>query len=149
MKPPLASESLLSLSKDLISEAGTDLLSASGSLAGAASVLEDLHQHLRGLIGDRGYASLMGLSRQRALGSHPILEALRISGDGRLSMEPMAFAEAELQEEFPGAIVAFLAETLVLVRDLARDQDWSLVPLWPQLDRLEAEGLLRSPEEET
>lgn len=147
MKPSYASEEIKVLARELLADGGAEPTSFSAVRAALDSVLASFHGHLKGLIGEGGFRSLLALSQRRAMESFPVLEKVLVEQDGRLSLvDPRDAGASEKEEALAMALVALLAEFLVLVRGLARDQDWSVVNLWPELAPLKAAGLFPRPE---
>ena len=147
MKPSYASTEILELSRALLVKEGGDPTSFPAARAALDSVLGSFHGHLKGLIGDSGFRSLVALSQLRALESQPVLEALLVEEDGSLALvDPEEETAEDVQGQLAEALSALLAEFLVLVRALARDQDWSVADLWPQLSPLKEAGLFPRPE---
>lgn len=160
---PSAAPELLGIAREILAEGAGALgseedqpgsPSPEAMVAAAERVFGQVHARLASLAGDGGFRSLLELAHLRTVGSHPVLEGMHATPDLGLSLQfgsregatptcagapdhkPDA-ADAALSD----AMTALLAEVLGLLRTLARDQDWTVVDLWPGLQALEKAGL--------
>lgn len=142
-----ASPEVLRAARELLTEAGADLASVEKTAAAAQGLFRRIYEHLTPRIGDGAFRSLLQLAHRRALKDHPVLDSTLVQaeenpflGDVSLALEDSPSAEA------CEALVQVVAESLTLLRALARDQDWDLVELWPGLKALEERGIPVQPD---
>jgi hypothetical protein len=139
--------SMTHVARDLLVDAGANLDSGESTLQALQTVLSRFHDHLRLRIGDGGFRSLLELAQKRTLRRHPGLEALIVSSGSNPFFEgPDAPRPEEWESEIGEGLVGLLGEALTLIQQLARDQDWKLVELWPGLKDLDERDALQRPE---
>jgi hypothetical protein len=146
LKTVRASTEVTGLARDLLADEGADFSSLRNVLHALEVVLGRFHGHLRVLIGDGGFRSLIGLAHFRALQEHSCLEEILINPQGKPFLTMTTLASRDESDSRPtDALAALLAETIVLLRTLARDQDWSIAELWPGVRALKEAGLPLRP----
>jgi DNA-binding NarL/FixJ family response regulator len=135
-------------------EGGTGSPSPETMVAAAERVFGRFHVRLASLAGNGGFRSLLELAHLRTVGSHSVLEGMHVTPELGLSLHSGSREGATPTREgasnhepdtadaaLSNALTALLAEVLALLRTLARDQDWTVVDLWPGLVALKKAGL--------
>jgi hypothetical protein len=137
----------LGVARKMLGENGADPLSFEATFEAAQKVFRRFYDHLRPRIGDGAFRSMLQLAHRRAMRRKPVLGRFIVQSEanpflGEASSSVEGADEADLCE----GLTHLLAESLVSLRDLGRDQDWGLVELWPGLDLLHRHGLTSRPE---
>ena len=129
---------ILRVAEELLSQNGADLSTGGETLEAAQKVFRRFYEHLRPRIGDGGFRSMLQLAHRRAMATHPALESFIVQSDSNPFLgETTPVPESDPVSDVSQGLVRVLAESLCLMEELAQDQDWDLVELWPGLKALE------------
>jgi hypothetical protein len=138
---PTVTAEVLAASKRILSKEGADLSVPSSVIERTEGLLQQMEEDLKPRLGKAAFRSILQLSHQRAVKDHPTLEQLILEPNTELSLgEPVPTAP-ETEGDLSLGMIRLLAEVLVVVRQLARDQDWDQADLWfglRELDQAEA-----------
>lgn len=104
-----------------------------------------MEEDLQPRLGKAAFRSLLQLSHQRAVRDHPTLEQLILEPNIELSLWAPVPSAPGTDGELSLGMVRLLAEVLVVVRQLARDQDWDQAGLWYGLRELDQAGATVRP----
>ena len=139
---------LVQAAKDLLRDGGLNDASAETTLRAVQDTLCRFHEHLRPRLGEGGFRAIVELAHQRAIHSHAVLETVVVESDHPRVLRPRSSRLSSTTEETLGAaLVHLLAEVLGLIREVARDQDWNLVEIWPGLGMVREQGIPLKPGE--
>jgi hypothetical protein len=137
----------LGVARQLLAENGADPLSFDATYKAAQKVFRRFYDHLCPRIGDGAFRSMLQLAHRRAMRRKPVLGRFIVQSDANpfLGETPSSVEDVDEAELCEG-LTHLLAESLESLRDLGRDQDWSLVELWPGLELLHRHGPTSRPE---
>lgn len=139
---------ILAASEQILARHGADLSDPSSVIDVTEELLQQMEDDLEPRLGKAAFRSIVQLSHQRAAKALPSLEQLILEPDIELSLWKPVPSSPGLDEELARGMVQLLAEVLIVVRRLARDQDWNQAQLWYPLRELDRQGVSMPPSDD-